>query len=150
MEIKESAQQKTLMIRTITPVGRLSEVMGEAYHEIADFMAREGVECIAPPYAMYYNMDTEALDVEMGFPVRQSREEEGRIRPGMIPGGRIATMIHTGPYSRLEESYTKLMVFVKEKGLEIAERMYEYYLNDPAKTSPENLQTRICLILKES
>ena len=148
MEIKDVVQQHTLMIRVTIPVSEISKVMGESYNEIAAYMGRKGIPFASAPYAMYYNMDMEALDVEMGFPVTAPEKGEGRIRTGQIPGGRIATMIHTGPYDRLPESYTKLMGQVKEKGLEISDKMYEYYLNDPSELKPEELETKICLILK--
>ncbi len=148
MEIRKVQQQDSLMIRLTTPVSKISEVMGEVYQELAGYMGRKGIEFAGPPYAMYYNMDMEALDVEMGFPVNQSDKGEGRIKPGQIPGGEIVTTIHTGPYDKLEGTYEKLMAFVKEKQLDVQEWMYEYYLNSPLEVKPEELQTQICFAVK--
>lgn len=148
MEIKDVTSQKTLMVRLITPLSKISEVMGEVYGEIGAYVQRKGLQFSGAPYAMYYNMDMEALDVEMGFPVAGDDKGEGRITPGEIPGGKIATAIHTGPYDKLEETYNKLMEFVKEDGKNVQEWMYEYYLNSPMEVKPEELQTQICYPLK--
>lgn len=148
MEIKEVEKQNTLMVRLVTPMSKISQVMGEVYQEIAELMAKKEIPFAGAPYARYYNMDMEALDVEMGFPVQADVEGEKRIKSGLIPAGKIATTIHSGPYDKLEETYTKLMVFVKEKGLDVEEWMYEYYLNSPMEVKPEGLQTQICYVLK--
>ena len=148
MEIKEVEQQNSLMVRLTTPVSKMSDVMGEVYQELAGYMGKKGIEFAGPPYAMYYNMDMEALDVEIGFPVNLSDTGEERIKPGCIPGGKIATTIHTGPYGKMEETYEKLMAYVKEKQLDVHEWMYEYYLNSPLEVKPEELQTQICFVIK--
>lgn len=148
MEILDVQKQETLMVRLTTQVRKLPEVMGEVYQEIASYMGRKGVDFAGPPYAMYYNMDMEALDTEMGFPVTAGTRGEGRIKTGQIPGGKIATTVHTGPYSKLEESYNKLMEFVKEQDVQVEEWMYEYYLNSPMEVKEEELQTKICFVLK--
>lgn len=148
MEIKEVQKQNTLMIRLVTPVSSLADVMGEVFQEIGEFMGKKGIAISGAPYAMYYNMDMEALDVEMGFPVSSEVKGENRIKSGLIQGGKIVTTIHSGPYDKLEESYTKIIGFVKEKELDIEEWMYEYYLNSPMEVKPEELQTQICFVLK--
>jgi effector-binding domain-containing protein len=148
MEIKEVAEQNTLMIRLITPASRLSDVMGEAYGELGAYMGRKGIQFAGPPYAMYYNMDMEALDVEMGFPTVAKESGERRIKTGRIPGGKVASALHAGPYAKLEETYRKLMDYVNEKGVQVYEEwMYEFYLNSPMEVLPEDLQTEIRFIL---
>mgnify|MGYP000751859819 CR=1 FL=1 len=149
MEIREVTEQPTLMVRLVTPVAKISDIMGEVYGEIGTYVAQKGIALAGAPYAMYYNMDMEALDLEMGFPVTEVLMGSGRITAGKIPGGKIATTIHTGPYDTLEKSYIELMGFVKEKGLAVHEQwMYEYYLNSPMEVAPQELQTQICYIIK--
>ncbi|MBF9017415.1 MULTISPECIES: GyrI-like domain-containing protein [unclassified Oceanispirochaeta] len=148
MEIKEVQIRKTVMIRTITPVSNISDVMGEAFTELGAYMEKNSIAFAGPPYARYYNMDMEALDVEMGFPVASESVGTGRIKVGELPAGKIASAVHVGPYDKLEETYIKLMEFVKEKGLEAEEWMYEFYLNSPMEVKPEELQTEICYPLK--
>lgn len=144
MEIKNVEKQKTLMIRMTAPAAKLPEVMGEVYGELGAYLGRKGIAFAGAPYAMYYNMDMDALDVEMGFPVVSDDKGEGRIRNGEIPAGKVASTVHVGPYAKLEDSYSSLMAFVKEKGLNVTEWMYEYYLNSPVEVKEEELRTEIC------
>lgn len=148
MEIRKAKAQKTVMIRTTAPASALPQVMGDVYGELGAFMGQRGITPAGPPYAMYYNMDMEALDVEMGFPVAADAPVEGRIKMGKLPAGKIAAAVHTGPYAKLEETYNKLMAYVKEQGLETEEWMYEYYLNSPMEMAPEELRTEICYPIK--
>jgi len=148
MEIKNVDRKQTLMVRMTVPAAKLSDIMGEVYGELGAYMGQKGIPFAGAPYAMYYNMDMEALDVEMGFPVLSDDKGEGRIKPGEIPAGRVVAAVHHGPYATIEETYTKLMAHVKEEGLETTEWMYEYYLNSPMEVKEEELQTEICFPLK--
>ena len=60
--------------------------MGPVYGEIAAYMAKNKIPFAGPPFAMYYNMDMDDLDVEIGFPVAEKISGEGRVKPGTLPG----------------------------------------------------------------
>ncbi|MBN2051774.1 MAG: GyrI-like domain-containing protein [Spirochaetales bacterium] len=148
MEIIEREKQPTLAVRYRTPVADLPKTMGPIYGEIAAYMGKKGIPFAGPPFAMYYNMDMNDLDVEIGFPVAEAAAGEGRIFPGTLPGGRIARAQHLGSYETFEKTYTALTAFIKEKGLETETFMYEEYLNSPEDTPPEKLATNIYFPLK--
>ncbi len=149
MEIKEVKEQHTLMKRFTTPVGELSNVMGTVYGEIAAHMQQHGIPFAGPPFALYHNMDMEALDMEIRFPVLNAVEGSGEVKAGKIPGGKVATTIHAGPYSTMEETYTRLMGFVDEKKLTVTEWMYETYLNSPEEVPEAELRTEVFLPIAE-
>jgi len=149
MEILRKKDQPTLSIRYRTAAAKLPETMGPIYGEIASFMARKGIPFAGPPFAMYYNMDMENLDVEIGFPVGKVEPGEGRIKAGMLPGGPTATAKHTGPYTTIEKAYNALTAFVAERGVKPEEFMYEEYLNSPEDTPQEKLETNIYFPLKD-
>ena len=148
MEVRDPEERHTLVIRTSTPVGKLSEVMGSSYCEIMQTMGSSGVQPTGPPFAMYHNMDVSNLDVEIGFPVAEKTEGSGRVKAGKLPGGKAAVTLHAGPYEKIEEAYNRLTAFVKEQGLEPESYVYEFYLNDPAETPPEELKTEIYFPVK--
>jgi len=148
MEMRNVDEQRTAAVRLTTPVEKLPEVMGEVYGEVAGFLARRGLEFAGPPFALYYNMDMAALDVEMGFPVTIDVEGEGRVFAGSLPGGPTACTVHIGPYSELERTYTALMEYVQGQGLEVQGWTYETYLNSPEDTPPEKLRTEIFYPIK--
>ncbi len=148
MEIVELKERKTLAVRFRTPAKELPTRMGPIYAEIAGYMAKMGIPFAGAPFAMYYNMDMNDLDVEIGFPVAKAAPEEGRVKAGTLPGGKLATAKHVGSYGTIEATYNKLMAFVGQQGLKTEAFMYEEYLNSPEDTPPDKLETNIYFPLK--
>ncbi len=149
MNVREVKEQNTLRVRLVTPVSELPNVMGPIYGEIAARMQSEGVPFVGPPFALYHNMDMEALDVEIGFPVPSPMEKSGRLEPGTIPGGKVVSEIHTGPYSTLEETYNKVMAFIAAEKIKVTPWMYETYLNAPGEVPDAELKTEIFFPVEE-
>ena len=147
-KVKEQPTQATLAIRTRVSVQDLPQVLGKAYGAIAQYLGESGEQPAGPPFAAYYNMDMQALDVEIGFPVSRKLSGKGDIQAGEIPGGKVATCLYTGPYSDIEPAYNALSQWMKENGYEATGIAYEMYLNDPGQTPPQELQTQIVFPLK--
>ena len=146
--IEERAAQPTLSIRTRTSVQDLPRVMGESYGAIGQYLGMSGAAPAGAAFTAYYNMDMQDMDVEIGFPVATLLPGKDNIQAGEIPAGKYATTIHTGPYSDLAQAYEPLTQFVQEQGLEPTGIAYEFYLNDPTTTPPEQLQTQVAFLLK--
>lgn len=147
-EIREQVAQPTLSIRTRTPIGELPRLLGESYGKIAEYLAQLGEEPVGAPFAAYYNMDMQDLDVEIGFPVARSLDGDGDIRTSQVPGGKLGYALHTGRYGDIAPAYDALTQFVQEQGYEPTGISYEFYLNDPEETQQEKLQTQIIFPLK--
>lgn len=145
-EVKEQPTQATLSIRTRTAVKDLPRVFEEGYGKIAQYLAELGEQPGGPPFAAYYNMDMDDLDVELGFSVARTLPGRADIKAGEIPGGQVATCLHIGPYSEMEPTYTALAQWMADNGYEATGVSYEYYLNDPRETPPA--QTQIVFPLK--
>ena len=149
MEVRTVDARTTAVVRTTTTGAMLPQVLGEGYGEIMQYLERAGIEPAGPPFSLYHNMDMEHLDVELGFPVWQPPEAEGRIKASTLPGGRAAVAVHVGPYETLDETYRKLMGYVEREGLKTEPFMYEMYLNDPDEVPPEQLQTEVYFPLRD-
>lgn len=147
-EVKEQPAQKTLAIRTRAAVGDLPQIFETGYTEIGQYLGELGEEPSGPPFAIYYNMDMAALDIELGFPVARTLPGRAAIKAGEIPGGRVATGLFVGPYEEMEPFYTALMEWIKANGYEATGIAYEYYLNDPRETPPA--QTQVVFPLKSA
>ncbi|MDH5219298.1 MAG: GyrI-like domain-containing protein [Gammaproteobacteria bacterium] len=147
-KIIERKTQAVLYIRGNSAAKDLPDFFHKAYGSIAQHAQQEGIQFSGAPYAAYYNMDMENLDVEAGFPVLLTETDKENIHTGEIPAGRYATTIHTGPYSQVEPSYNTLMQYMQENGVESTGIVYEFYLNDPDTTPPDQLQTQILFLLK--
>ncbi len=148
IELQEQKVQKVLSIRTKTTMEGLSNLIGESYMKIMNYMGELGEEPAEAPYTAYYNLDMEDLDVEMGFPVARVLPDKGEIKMGEIPPGRIVTYLYKGPYAGMEGSYNEMFKWINENGLEQTGVYYEYYLNSPAEVPESDLLTKIVMPLK--
>ena len=147
-EIKEQSTQPTLSVRTRTSVQDIPQLLGRVYTSIAQYLGELGEQPSGPPFAAYYNMDMQNLDIEVGFPVSKKYPGKDDIRASEIPKGKVATCLYTGLYSEMEPVYAELAKFVVDKGYESTGIVYEMYLDDPQNTPPEKLRTQIMYLLK--
>ena len=147
-EVKEQAAQPSLSIRTRTSVQDIPQVLGKAYGAIAQYLGELGEQPAGPPFAAYYNMDMQNLDIEIGFPVSRQFSGKDDIRASKISSGKVAICLYTGPYSEIEPAYSALSRWIEDNGYEATGVVYEMYLNDPAQTPPQELRTQIAFLLK--
>ena len=68
VELFELREQPTLTIRATVPAQGLPELIAKSYARIGEYLAELGVGICDVPFVIYYNMDVDALDVEIGFP----------------------------------------------------------------------------------
>lgn len=147
-ELREQPAQPTLSIRTRTSVQGLPAVIDQAYGAIGAYLGELGQCPAGAPFAAYYNMDMQDLDVELGFPVPAELPGKDNIKAGHMPGGRWAAVLHTGPFDKVGQAYEALAKWAAEKGYQATGVSYEFYLNDPDQTKPEDLQTLVMLPLR--
>jgi effector-binding domain-containing protein/DNA-binding transcriptional MerR regulator len=117
-----------------------------ALMEIFRVAGSQGVRFAGPAYAVYHSAhSTEAMvDLEVGMPVAEPIEPEGRVAAATVPGGLIATTIHCGPYEEVGPAYRALGEWVQEHGHETAGPPREVYLVGPDQVrEPGALRTEV-------
>lgn len=87
------------------------------------------------------------LDLAEEFPVTAGLPSE--VPDVVLPGGPWATTLHVGPYPELPLAYSALLEHVRERGHEAVGPVSETYLTDPSTAPPEELVTRIAVLLRE-
>ena len=147
-EIYEQAAQPSLTIRTNSSVEKLPQVLGESYGALGQYLGSLGETPSGAPFVAYYNMNMEDLDIEIGFPVSKSLPGSGSIQSSQMPAGKFATCLYKGPYNECGPAYEALTHWVQEHGYETTGVAYEFYLNDPTETPPQELKTQIIFQLK--
>lgn len=148
-ELNEQPTQTVLSIRTRTPVERLPEEIGKAYGAIMNYLEELGEKPVNAPFAAYYNMDMNDLDVEMGFPVSKSLPEKGELKSSQIPAGKMVSYLYKGPYNQTEPVYTAMLQWVNENGYTATGVAYEFYYNSPLEVPESELLTKIVFPLKD-
>lgn len=147
-ELTEQPAQPVLSIRTRTAVGNLPQVIGKAYGEIIQYLNEIGEEPSGAPFAAYYNMDMEDLDVEMGFPVTKLLAGKDEIKSNEIPAGKQVSCMHKGPYIQMEQAYNAMTQWINDNGYTPTGMCYEFYYNSPADVPESELITKILFPLK--
>lgn len=147
-KVVEKEAQSVLSIRTRSAVKDLPEVLGKAYGKIFNYITQLHEEPSGPPFVAYYNMDMDDLDIEIGFPVNIPLPPSQDIKCSEILAGDYLETMYKGAYNNIEAAYNDLMKYMDDNNLQWDGVSYEFYLNDPAKTPPEELQTDILISLK--
>jgi len=130
------------------PVGKLPEFFGKAYGGVMTLLGEIGEYPSGMPYAAYFNLNMNALDVEAGFPVSKVIEARDEIKSGIIPAGKYISTLHVGSYDSVKVAYDALVLWAKENGFEPSGISYEYYLNDPSSDSSIIPETEVRFQLK--
>jgi effector-binding domain-containing protein len=141
-QLKEQPAQPALSVRTRAAVQDLPALFGKTYGAILGYLGELGEQPAGMPFAAYYNMDMQNLDIEIGFPVASKLAGRGEIQASEFPGGKLASLMHVGPYDQVGPAYEALAQWVKERGFEATGVAYELYYSGP-ETPPEEIRTEI-------
>ena len=132
-KIVELEAQTALAIKEEVSNQEIGKKMGEFFGELMAFSQKKVIQMSGPPFALYHSWNDQKTVMEVGFPAPASVKGEGRIKPISLPGGRVVTGFHIGPYNRLMESYQKMQDWMTKQGVKPANKMWEVYLTDPEK-----------------
>lgn len=131
------------VVRERAPMNELSQFYDRAFRTVATVATDQGVEITGPPFAMYYGIPTDVVDVAAGFPTGTPVAASDPVTGLQIPGGRAAQLLHVGAYEGLADAYGQLMEWLAAQGLRPSEVMWESYLNEPPTDAGETAQTLI-------
>lgn len=138
------SEQPTAVIHEKVPVKELPQFFQRALGQVYGEIQAQGAQPMGPPFALYFGMPSETIEVEAGFPVTKPVKDAGAVHPGKLPGGTCAHGMHVGPYDTMQETYGELMRWVGEKHLKPHEQMWEVYLSDPQREpDPQTWRTEI-------
>ncbi len=130
-----------------------------AYHDVAKVLpelfmhvSSNGMQMTGPPIYLCHELTMEEVeramrendaDLEVAIPVTGKIVEKGDIKAYKIPGGKMAKIVHKGPYDRVGETYGRLFEWMGRTGKAPRGPFREIYLNDPTKVTPEEILTEI-------
>ena len=123
--------QAILGIRSSAKMQDLPDILGAHFGEIFGYVIQNGQQPAGMPLSRYHSMDGESVDLECGIPINAPLDGTDRIKPGSLPGGRVATVTHVGPYEGLPQTWSALFEWIGAEGLKPADAPWEVYLTDP-------------------
>ena len=121
----------TAGVRATVPMSELTAFFDRAFHEVMEAVQAQEAAITGPPFAIYYGMPSETVDLAAGFPTTGAIEPTGEVTPSELPGGAAGQLLHVGSYDSLEGAYGRVMAWMGEKGYQPAGVMWESYLNEP-------------------
>jgi effector-binding domain-containing protein len=148
-ELKQQPARPALSVRTHAAVQDLPTLFGKIYGGIMQYLGELGEQPTGMPFAAYYNMDMQNLDVEIGFPVARKLAGKDEIQASEFPGGKLASVMHIGPYDQVGPAYEALTQWVKDHGYQATGVAYELYYSGP-ETPPQEIRTEIMFPLKSA
>lgn len=138
-------------------MAELGAVVPPLTSRLFEWLAARDIAPAGPPFWRYLVIDMDGeLEVETGVPVASPVEGNRKIRAGMLPAGRYATVVHTGHPDTLVTATRDLLDWAAEHGLEWDTDgktwgcRLEEYLSDPAEVPDmRNWQTRLAFRLRD-
>jgi effector-binding domain-containing protein len=138
------APQPAAVMHAEVPIAHLRTVFDRGFGEVMRVIRAQRVDVTGPPFGFYPRMPTDTVEVLVGFPVSRPITPDGDVTPFELPGGRVVTGMHVGPYERLERSYAELTKWAAAERHALAPGMWESYLSDPGQEPDvERWQTKI-------
>ncbi len=143
-EIMERGERPILSVRGTTTMENMSQVIGEGYSRIGAYLAEAGTYPSDAPFVVYHNMDMQALDIEMCFPVAKALPGNAGVKSGTVAAGKFVCGMYRGPYEDIGPAYEEMTKWMEEKGLKDNGVFHECYLNGP-EGSPEEYLTMMVI-----
>jgi effector-binding domain-containing protein len=131
-----------IAIRERHPIAELPSFFAAAFTELDALARASGAQIAGPPFARYFSISPEAVDVEAVFPLVAPVQGSGRVRAIELEGGRAVQALHAGPYEQLHGVYQALERWLQEHGATPAGPVREIYLTGP-EVPPAQHQTLV-------
>ncbi len=128
-----------------TDHAHLGDAFDAAFHELVAYMKRHGIEPTGPGFAVYHEVSpNEPWHTTVGFPVKDPGPGENGIHAWELPGGKVAVIVHEGPYEGLAERWSELGEWLRTHHLTPAAAPWESYLvEDSTEPEPARWRTEI-------
>lgn len=143
-DLTELEETITAVIHGVVPMAEMADFFDRSFSELATVLDRQGIEPIGPAFARYAGPPGETADVEVGLPVGDSVAPDGQVRPGALPAGTVARLVHSGGYDQLGDAWGRLGAWIVEQGLTAGADLWEVYVTEPNPVmDPANLRTEL-------
>jgi len=146
VEIKQMKPMRVAFMRHVGPYGEV----GKTWEQFLTIMGKDGYLGGNPMMLGICHDDPEVtppakIRYDACLTVGEDFEPSGDIGVQTVAGGEYAMTTHTGPYSKLGQTYSEFLgQWLPRSGRELRDTpCFEVYLNDPQSTPPEELLTDI-------
>ena len=97
-KLEPCQEQRYIAVRTSLPIP-FGKYLPPLWNEVSRWLKSKGIASTGPAMIRYLTTDmTKKLDVDVGFVVPDAIPGDDRITADMLPEGRYAVLLYTGPY----------------------------------------------------
>ncbi|TRW42891.1 GyrI-like domain-containing protein [Georgenia yuyongxinii] len=137
-------EQPVAGVRQRVRMDEITTVFDTAYPKVLGAIQQAGGVPAGAPYARYFGMPSDTVDVEVGFPVTEPFTASGDVIGSTLPAARAAEAVHTGAYDTLPETYKVLEAWIAEHNLQVLDESWEIYEAGPdSDPDPATWRTRV-------
>ncbi len=140
---KELAPQQALTHRVTVTMPTIAERIGAGFGVLMEHAAKTGAQGAGPPFILYPEDCGDAFEIVICMPVVPGAAGGEGVELEEIPGGRVATTTHVGPYREVGKAYTAMQKWMTDNGRRPAGKAREIYLNDPGEVPESELLTEV-------
>lgn len=150
-EIVLSQERRIAVVPLKVAREEMQEAFGAAMDELMRTLASQDVVPAGPVLSRYFEITPETFDFEVGVPVEESVEPEGRVRASSIPAVKVARTVHHGEYEGLPGAWEALGAWMEDRDLPHEIGGWEIYLVGPdASDDPSDWKTELCWPIGEA
>ena len=140
--IKEAPEELVASIHERVDLAEAGERIPDAFRRLWDCVGQTGYDKGMPGIVTYAMKDGIA-DLDVFMPVTRSFEAPDDVIVKTLPGGRVATITHIGPYDEVGPAYATVAGWIVEHGHRIVGPPRERYLNDPQVVGADKAETEV-------
>lgn len=134
IEIVELPTQFAAVMKIKTGPQTIGEDQERCFQQVGAFLQKNGVQPAGPALSFYYQIESATVwNIGVGYPVESQMDGDDTVEIVEIPAGTAATLLHTGPYYGLKDSWNAFETWHKEQGYKIEGEVlsWESYLIHP-------------------
>jgi effector-binding domain-containing protein len=141
--LDERTEQHYMGFRTQVPVSQLSKAIPDGLREVFGWLGQQGISPAGAPFIRYHviNMDPQLkMDIELGVPIEKAAQGNDRVKAGVLPAGRYASLVYTGVTNGIAGNKA-LIEWAEQQGLkwdrwddpngDAFRSRYETFITDP-------------------
>jgi effector-binding domain-containing protein len=147
VQIKNVGEQIVLLLKGTSSKQTIDTDMDVMFKKVYDYMVGAGIKPSGPPLSLYYTEPGPQWKIAVAVPVAKETKTpkaNEAVQLVTLTGGKMASVMHTGPYEKLGDAWTKFSKWVQSNGYSPAFPAREIYRIGPEKQpNPAKYQTQL-------
>ncbi len=158
--IEQRDTQPYVAIRSRVTMQDIPTTLPPLNDEVFDWLAQRGIAPAGAPIFRYLGGNMSKMEIDVGVPVAQPVEGDGRVLADALPAGRYAVILHTGDYSTVVTAHSALIDWAAQNGVRWQQHddgneerwgaRVEFYITDPGEEpDASKWETEVAFLLAE-